>query len=55
MWERVLWKASACPNCGCPTEEILKELATVSTADNEVPRYEIDEKNDWYCYRKRYC
>ena len=37
-------KASACPNCGCPTEEILKELATVSTADNEVPRYEIDEK-----------
>ena len=37
-------KASACPNCGCPTEEILKELATVSTADNEVPQYEIDEK-----------
>ena len=37
-------KASVCPNCGCPTEEILKELATVSTADNEVPQYEIDEK-----------
>ena len=37
-------KASACPNCGCPTEEILNELATVSTADNEVPQYEIDEK-----------
>lgn len=37
-------KAPACPNCGCPTEEILKELATVSTADNEVPQYEIDEK-----------
>lgn len=37
-------KAPACPNCGCPTEEILKELTTVSTADNEVSQYEIDEK-----------
>lgn len=35
-------KAPSCPNCGCPTEEILKELNTVSVNENEVPQYDID-------------
>ncbi len=34
-------KASACPNCGCPTEEILKELS-IDTEEEKV-EYENDE------------
>lgn len=35
-------KASACPNCGCPTQEILKELNT-NFSENDVSKFEIDE------------
>lgn len=37
-------KASACPNCGCPTEEILKELDMTSVDKMEISQYDIDEE-----------
>ena len=48
-------KAPACPNCGCPTSEILKKYdATKRTEGTQTDNIKStrDSKN---CYAKNYC